>query len=234
MKTLIIIPTYNERENIQGIVESVLGLSEDFSVLIVDDNSPDGTGRLADQLRERYRRVSVIHRSGKLGLGTAYCEGFKYALRHEDIRYIFEMDADFSHNPQDLLRLIAGFQDADVVVGSRYIGGIRVKDWEFSRLFVSKLANIFVFLVTGLKIFDITAGFIGYKREVLDSLDLNSIDSNGYAFQIEMKYNASRKGFKIKEIPITFYGREKGRSKFNFRIILEAFFLVLRLRFMGR
>lgn len=231
MNSLVIIPTYNEKENIQRIVEMVLGLSEDFRILIIDDNSPDGTGQLADGLAERDRRASVIHRPGKLGLGTAYREGFKYALRHQDIGYIFEMDADFSHDPQDLLRLVSALSDADVVVGSRYIRGVRVKNWELSRLFISKLANIFVSLVTGLRTFDITAGFVGYKREVLDSLDLDGISSNGYAFQIEMKYKTKRKGFKIKEVPITFYGRSEGESKFNYKIILEAFLLVWKLRF---
>lgn len=231
MKPLVIIPTYNESKNIQRIVEMILGLSDDFRILIIDDNSPDGTGRLADELAEGNQRISVIHRLGKLGLGTAYREGFKYALRRKDIKYIFEMDADFSHDPQDLLRLVSALSDTDVVVGSRYIRGVRVKNWEFSRLFISKLANIFVSLIMGLRISDITSGFVGYKREVLDSLDLNGISSNGYAFQIEMKYKTRRRGFGIKEVPITFYGREEGKSKFNCKIILEAFLLVWKLRF---
>lgn len=231
MKSLIIIPTYNEKDNIKKIVLEVLSLNKDFRVLIIDDNSPDGTGILADELVKEYKEVSVIHRSKKLGLGTAYAEGFKYALRNKDIGYVFEMDADFSHNPEDLLRLLKGFEEADVVVGSRYIGGIRVTDWDLSRLFVSRMANIFSYLVTGLKVSDSTAGFVGYKRNVLESINLDNLDSNGYAFQIEMKYNVSKKGFGIKEIPIIFYGRREGKSKFNLRIILEAFLLVWKLRF---
>lgn len=231
MKSLIIIPTYNERENIQKITEKVLSLNENFNVLIIDDNSQDGTGVLADELSKRYNRVFVIHRSGKMGLGTAYMEGFKYVLSKKDIDYIFEMDADFSHDPNDLLRLQEGFSDADVVVGSRYSGGIRVTDWDLTRLFVSRMSNIFVYLVTGLKISDSTAGFMGYKRRVLESINLNNLDSNGYAFQIEMKYKVNKEGFKIKEIPIIFYGRKEGKSKFNLKIILEAFLLVWKLRF---
>lgn len=228
---LVIIPTYNEKDNIRGIVEKVLSLSKDFGVLIIDDNSPDGTGILADELAKEYTAVSVIHRAGKLGLGTAYVEGFRYALTHKGVEYIFEMDADFSHDPNDLLRLIEGFKEADVVVGSRYVGGIRVTDWDLVRLFVSRMANIFVYLITGLKVSDSTAGFVGYKRKVLESIDLNDLDSNGYAFQIEMKYKINKKGFKIKEVPIIFYGRREGKSKFNLRIILEAFLLVWKLRF---
>lgn len=228
---LVIIPTYNEKDNIRGIVEKVLSLSKDFGVLIIDDNSPDGTGILADELSKEYTAVSVIHRSGKLGLGTAYVEGFRYALTRKGVEYIFEMDADFSHNPNDLLRLIEGFKEADVVVGSRYTGGIRVTDWDLFRLFVSRMANIFVYLVTGLKVSDSTAGFVGYKRKVLESIDLGGLDSNGYAFQIEMKYKINKKGFRIKEIPIIFYGRREGKSKFNLKIILEAFLLVWKLRF---
>lgn len=229
--SLIIIPTYNEKGNIRQIVEKVLSLSKDFKVLIIDDNSPDGTGVAADALSKEYPRVSVIHRFGRLGLGTAYVEGFRYALAQKDIDYIFEMDADFSHDPNDLLRLIEGFRAADVVVGSRYIGGIRVTSWDLTRLFISRAANIFVYLVTGLKVIDSTAGFVGYKKKVLESLDLSDLDSNGYAFQIEMKYKVNKKGFKIKEIPIIFYGRKEGESKFNIRIILEAFLLVWKLRF---
>lgn len=230
MNSLVVIPTYNEKDNIRGIVGKVLSLDKDFSILVIDDNSPDGTGVLADELSKRHPRVSVIHRPGKLGLGTAYREGFEYVLSNTNAEYIFEIDADFSHNPADLLRLRDEFMDADVIVGSRYIGGIRVSGWEFSRLFISKLANVFVSLVTGLKLKDSTSGFVGYKRKVLESMRLGDLNSNGYAFQIEMKYKINKKGFRIKEIPIIFYERDKGESKFNFRIILEAFLLVLRLR----
>jgi len=231
LKSLVVIPTYNEKGNIQKITEKVLSLDKDFYVLIVDDNSPDGTGPLADELSKKYDRVSVLHRAGKQGLGTAYIAGFKNALLRKDVGYIFEMDADFSHNPDDLLRLREGFKEADVVVGSRYCGGIRVKNWEFSRLFISKSANMFVSMVAGVPASDSTAGFVGYKREVLEALDLNGVTANGYGFQIEMKYKVNKKGFKIKEIPIVFSGRAEGESKFDFKIIREAFLLVWKLRF---
>lgn len=230
--SLVIIPTYNERNNIQKIVERVLSLNNSFRVLIIDDNSPDGTGIIAGELSKKDNRVSVIHRSGKLGLGTAYVKGFKYALSQEDIDYVFEMDADFSHDPSDLLRLLEGFKEADVVVGSRYTGGIRVTDWDLMRLIVSRMSNIFVYFVTGLKVSDSTAGFVGYKRDVLKTIVLDNLDSNGYAFQIEMKYKVNKNGFKIKEIPIIFHGRKEGKSKFNLKIILEAFLLVWKLRFL--
>lgn len=230
--SLVIIPTYNERDNVQKIVEKVLSLNNGFKVLIIDDNSPDGTGVIAGELSQKYNnRVSVIHRSGKLGLGTAYVEGFKYALRNKDIGYVFEMDADFSHDPNDLLRLLEGFKGADVVVGSRYTGGIRVTDWDLTRLIVSRMSNIFVYFVTGLKVSDSTAGFVGYRRDVLKTIVLDNLDSNGYAFQIEMKYKVNKNGFKIKEIPIIFHGRKEGKSKFNLRIIFEAFLLVWKLKF---
>lgn len=231
MKTLIIIPTYNEINNVVRIVEKILSLNENFYVLIIDDNSPDGTGIKADELAKRNNKVSVIHRSGKLGLGTAYIAGFKYALADHSIDYIFEMDADFSHNPDDLLRLRDVLNNFDVVVGSRYKGGIRVKDWEKSRLFISKMANLFVSFIAGVPVSDSTAGFVGYRRRVLESVDLNGVTANGYGFQIEMKYKINKKGFKIKEEPIVFHGRGEGESKFNLKIILEAFLLVWKLRF---
>jgi dolichol-phosphate mannosyltransferase len=230
MNSLVIIPTYNEKNNIQKIAEKVLSLDNNFKVLIVDDNSPDGTGILADELSRKHERVSVLHRTCKLGLGTAYVEGFKYALSKDDIAYVFEMDADFQHDPNDLLRMRDGLIDAEVVVGSRYKEGIRVRNWELSRLFVSKLANMFVSFIIGIPVYDSTAGFIGYKKEVLKSIDIEGIATNGYGFQIEMKYKANKKGFKIKEIPIVFHGRREGESKFDFKIIKEAFFLVWKLR----
>lgn len=231
MNSLVIIPTYNEKNNLQKIVEKVLSLDNTFKVLIVDDNSPDGTGLIADELSKNNQRVSVIHREGKLGLGTAYVAGFKYALEQNDIGYVFEMDADFQHDPEDLLRLKSGFKEADVVVGSRYVEGIKVENWEFSRLIVSKSANMFVAFVAGVPVKDSTAGFVGYKKEVLQNIDLKKVSANGYGFQIEMKYKIAKKGYKIKEIPIIFHGRIEGESKFNFKIIKEAFFLVWKLRF---
>jgi len=231
MSILVIIPTYNEKDNITKITEKVLSLDSAFKVLIVDDNSPDGTGLLADELSKKNKRMAVLHRTGKLGLGTAYVAGFKYALEQKDIDYVFEMDADFQHDPEDLLRLKEGFENADVVVGSRYVKGVGVKNWELSRLLVSKMANIFVSFVAGIPVKDSTAGFVGYKKQVLQDIDLTEVSTNGYGFQIEMKYKINKKGYKIKEIPITFYGRAEGESKFNFKIIKEAFFLVWKLRF---
>jgi dolichol-phosphate mannosyltransferase len=229
MKSMIVIPTYNERENIEKIVPVILSLKDEFSIIIVDDNSPDGTGSVADRMAQENSRVHVLHRPKKMGLGTAYIEGFRYALsRGAD--YVFEMDADCSHDPGELHKMLEGLQQADVVVGSRYYEGVRVNGWRFRRLLLSKLANMFASYVIVIPIWDFTAGFVCYRRSVLEGIDFSKIRSNGYAFQIEMKTYAYRKGFTISEIPIIFYGRESGDSKLNRGIAWEAFWTVLKLR----
>ncbi len=231
-RTMVIIPTYNEAENVGKIVAAVRALPGDIQVTIVDDGSPDGTGRVADGLAAADPGVHVIHRSGKLGLGTAYVTGFRYALE-SGAEAIMEMDADFSHDPASIPAFLDKIREADIVIGSRYRNGIRVINWSFKRLLLSKMATIYVNLVTGMPgslISDATAGFKCYRRGVLESIDLTRIHSNGYAFQIEMKYRAYRKGFRFAEVPITFNDRRVGQSKMNGRIILEALWVCWRLR----
>lgn len=229
-KVLVIIPTYNERENIRDIVPIVLSKGENIDVLVVDDNSPDGTQEEVRLLMEKYRnRINLLARPAKLGLGTAYVEGFKYALA-KGYDLIVEMDADFSHNPEDLPRLIEASKEADLVIGSRYINGISVVNWPLKRLILSYFANLYARIVTGVPVRDLTAGFKCFRKKVLESIDLSKIHSDGYAFQIEMNYYAYEKGFKIKEVPIIFIERRAGTSKMSKRIIKEAFFLVLYLR----
>jgi len=233
MKVMVIIPTYNESENLEKLVAAIRALPDSFEITIVDDNSPDGTGALAERIAAKDPGVHVLHRAGKLGLGTAYVEGFKYALRN-GVEAIIEMDADFSHDPMELPNFVARLREgADVVIGSRYVNGVRVLNWSFKRLLLSKMATLYVDLVTGMGsevITDATAGFKCYRRTVLESIDLDRIHSNGYAFQIEMKYRAHRKGFKLAEIPITFNDRHVGQSKMNKRIIFEALWIAWRLR----
>lgn len=229
---LVIIPTYNEIENISAIVEAVLALDNQFHILIVDDNSPDKTAEKVKDLMLIYpNRLFLEEREGKKGLGTAYIHGFKWALEHA-YDFIFEMDADFSHNPSDLPKLLEACQNdaADMAIGSRYIHGVNVVNWPLSRVLMSYFASIYVQLITGMKIHDATAGFICYKRNVLESLDLNKIKFVGYAFQIEMKYRVCCKKFKIKEVPIIFTDRTKGSSKMSNAIISEAIFGVISLR----
>lgn len=229
---LVIIPTYNEIENISAIVEAVLALDNQFHILIVDDNSPDKTAAKVKDLMSTYpNRLFLEEREGKKGLGTAYIHGFKWALEHA-YDFIFEMDADFSHNPSDLPKLLEACQNdaADMAIGSRYIHGVNVVNWPLSRVLMSYFASIYVQLITGMKIHDATAGFICYKRNVLESLDLNKIKFVGYAFQIEMKYRVFCKKFKIKEVPIIFTDRTKGSSKMSNAIISEAIFGVISLR----
>lgn len=229
---LVIIPTYNEIENISAIVEAVLALDNQFHILIVDDNSPDKTAEKVKDLMLIYpNRLFLEEREGKKGLGTAYIHGFKWALEHA-YDFIFEMDADFSHNPSDLPKLLEACQNdaADMAIGSRYIHGVNVVNWPLSRVLMSYFASIYVQLITGMKIHDATAGFICYKRNVLESLDLNKIKFVGYAFQIEMKYRVFCKKFKIKEVPIIFTDRTKGSSKMSNAIISEAIFGVISLR----
>ena len=229
MKSIIIIPTYNERENIERLIEEIKNLDRDFHVLIIDDNSPDSTGRIADGLAGKHSEISVIHRPGKLGLGTAYITGFKYALEN-NYNLIFTMDADFSHQPKYLIDLLEKAKEYDLVIGSRYIKDGRIKNWPFHRLILSRGANIYVRMVTGLPIFDSTGGFNCYRREILKKINLDRIISDGYAFQIEMKYKLWKEGFSIKEVPVTFIDRTRGTSKISKRIIFQAFFLVWKLR----
>lgn len=227
---LIVIPTYNEVENIGSLIDEILKVDEKFDILVVDDNSPDGTGELVDEISKQNRQVKVLHRPMRLGMGTAYIEGFKYGLKN-GYEAVFEMDADFSHSPEYLPQLLDSLQDADVVIGSRYIpkGGIR--NWSGRRLFQSKLANFYVRLITRLRVKDCTAGYKCFKRKVLESLDLDKIHSEGYAFQIETVYRAFRNGFRILEIPIIFTDRRAGKSKLTGKLILEAAVMPWRLRF---
>uniref|UniRef100_A0A7C4YA97 Polyprenol monophosphomannose synthase n=1 Tax=candidate division WOR-3 bacterium TaxID=2052148 RepID=A0A7C4YA97_UNCW3 len=235
-KSLVIIPTYNEKENIKNIINAVLKQSFHPDVLIVDDNSPDGTSSIVKEMMGNNKRIKMILREKKLGLGTAYIDGFKWGLK-DNYEYFFEMDADFSHNPDDLERIYNELKYYDVVIGSRYIKGISVQNWPLSRILLSYFANLYTRFLTGLKIKDITAGFVGYKREILEKIPLERIKSDGYGFQIEIKYNASMKKAKIKEIPIVFIDRRSGYSKMSKGIIVKAFFLVLKIgmkRFYNR
>jgi dolichol-phosphate mannosyltransferase len=232
-RALVIIPTYNERFNVARIIPAVLAQDPSIEVLVVDDGSPDGTGQVVDGIAANNPRVHVIHREGKLGLGTAYIAGFRWALeRKYDL--VFEMDADFSHNPDTLPEFLAAIKEADVVHGSRYQDGrVNVVNWPMSRLFLSYTANIYARAITGLPIFDTTAGFKCFRRNVLESIDLNSVKSNGYAFQIEMSFRAWKRGFRLVEIPIIFVDRTEGVSKMSKKIVREAVWMVWRLRWWG-
>lgn len=230
--SIVIIPTYNERENIENIIRAVFGLEHGFHILVVEDGSPDGTANIVRELQKEFpERLYMIERSGKLGLGTAYIAGFKWALER-DYEYIFEMDADFSHNPNDVPRLYAACHDEgnDVSIGSRYVSGVNVVNWPMGRVLMSYFASKYVRLITGLPIHDTTAGFVCYRRRVLKTLDLDSIRFKGYAFQIEMKFTAYKYGFRIKEVPVIFINRELGTSKMNSSIFGEAMFGVIRLK----
>ena len=234
--SIVIIPTYNERENIEKIIRAVLGLEKVFDILIIDDGSPDGTSNIVKKLmdNEFSSRLHMIERSGKLGLGTAYITGFKWAIEH-DYDYIFEMDADFSHDPNDLPRLYSACHDEgyDVAIGSRYITGVNVVNWPIGRVLMSYFASKYVRIVTGFKVHDTTAGFKCYKSRVLKTIELDKIRFKGYAFQIEMKFTAYKIGFKIKEVPVIFVNRREGVSKMSGGIFGEAFFGVMRLRWDG-
>ena len=232
-RALVIIPTYNERENIKRIVTAVLAQDESIDVLVVDDGSPDGTGQIVDTMAAENSRIHALHRSGKLGLGTAYVAGFKWALER-DYQFILEMDADFSHSPDKLPAFLEAIKTADLVLGSRYQNGhINVVNWPISRLFLSYSANIYARRVTGLQVFDATGGFKCFRRSVLEAIDLSDVRSNGYAFQIEMTFRAWKKGFRIVEIPIVFVDRTEGSSKMSKRIVREAVWMVWRLRWWG-
>ncbi|MBO7186643.1 MAG: polyprenol monophosphomannose synthase [Alistipes sp.] len=229
MRRLIIIPTYNEKENVVSMIQRLMAMPQGFELLIVDDGSPDGTAGLVREQQECYpNRLHMIQREGKLGLGTAYIAGFKYALEHGYDR-IFEMDCDFSHNPDDLPRLDAMLEHKDVAIGSRYSKGVNVVNWPMGRLLMSYFASKYVRIITRMPVFDATAGFVAYRREVLEAIDFDRIKMNGYGFQIEMKYSAWRLGFSIGEVSIIFIDREAGTSKMSSGIFGEAFFGVLKL-----
>ncbi len=233
--SIVIIPTYNEKENIGNIIRAVFGLEKCFHVLVIDDGSPDGTADIVKSMQREFpERLFLIERRGKLGLGTAYIAGFKWAIERK-YDYVFEMDADFSHNPNDLPRLYAAcaVEGYDVAIGSRYVSGVNVVNWPMGRVLMSYFASKYVRIVTGLNIHDTTAGFVCYRREVLETIRLDNIRFKGYAFQIEMKYTAYKFKFKIKEVPVIFINRELGTSKMNSSIFGEAIFGVIRLRWDG-
>ncbi|MBL7904673.1 MAG: polyprenol monophosphomannose synthase [Bacteroidales bacterium] len=231
--SLVIIPTFNEKENIERIIRKVFSLEKEFDILIVEDNSPDGTALIVKELMKEFSgRLHIEERKGKLGLGTAYIHGFKWAMQREYL-YIFEMDADFSHNPEDLLKLYdaCARQGADVAIGSRYIKGVNVVNWPMGRVLMSYFASYYVRMITRMKVMDTTAGFKCYRRKLLETIDFNRIKFTGYAFQIEMKYTAWKLGFTIKEVPIIFTDRTEGTSKMSRGIFREAILGVIQLRF---
>jgi len=230
MKTLLIIPTYNECENIQELLEIVLAKSANLEVLIVDDNSPDGTAQIVKDMMPSESRIHLLQRAGKMGLGSAYVTGFKYALER-GFDFIMEMDADFSHNPDDVPRLLEAAQTKDLVIGSRYVNGVNIVNWPFKRLLISYFASKYVRVITGMPIKDPTGGYKCFRRKVLESIDLNKILSDGYAFQIEMNFRAWVKGFRIQEIPIVFTERINGVSKMSRNIVWEAAWMVWHLQF---
>jgi len=232
-RRIVIIPTYNEKENIEAICRKVFSLPGAFHILVVDDGSPDGTATIVKRLQGEFpEQLHLIERAGKQGLGTAYLTGFRWSL-DRGYDYIFEMDADFSHNPEDLLRLHAACAEggADLAVGSRYCHGVSVVDWPLGRIIMSYYASVYVRTVLGMRVFDTTAGFVCYSRKVLETMDLDGVQMKGYGFQIEMKYTAYRLGFKIQEVPIIFTNRQLGTSKMSSGIFGEAFWGVLKLRF---
>jgi dolichol-phosphate mannosyltransferase len=227
------VPTYNERANVQALIPQILSLRLDVEVLIVDDNSPDGTGQVVADMAAKDNRVHLLGRKAKLGLGSAYVEGFKYALSRPEIEYVFEMDADFSHDPASIPNFLEAIKDYDLVLGSRYLRGVRVVNWPLSRLILSYSANLYTRIVTGLPVHDATGGFKCFRRRALESVDLDGVHSDGYSFQIEMSFKCWKKGFRIKEIPITFVDRRVGTSKMSHKIIWEAVWLVWRLGLQG-
>lgn len=233
MRKLVIIPTYKEIENISKIIDAVFALEGEYNILVIDDNSPDGTADKVKELQQKFpQKLFMIQRSGKLGLGTAYLTGFRWALER-DYDYIFEMDADFSHSPDDLPRLLAACTEggADMSIGSRYCNGVSVVNWPIGRILISYFASVYVRKVLGFKIYDSTAGFICYSRKVLETMKLDEVRMKGYGFQIEMKYTAHKLGFKIAEVPVIFINRKEGTSKMSGSIFGEAFWGVMKLRF---
>lgn len=231
-RTLVVVPTYNERENLFPLTKRIFALSVPVDLLVVDDHSPDGTGQAADQLAQTNASIHVLHRSQKRGLGLAYLAGFKWALAR-DYEFVFELDGDGSHNPDDIPRLIEAAQEADLVLGSRYVDGIRIINWPLRRLILSKSASIYVRLATGMPFTDPTGGYKCYRRQALQALDLDAVESNGYSFQIEITHKLWRQGMKIVEVPIIFTDRIQGHSKMSGRIVREAFWFVLRLWFQN-
>ena len=231
MKALVIIPTYNEKENVEPLLQRIFAEVPGIEVLIVDDNSPDGTGAIADRAAAADPRVHVMHRPGKLGLGSAYIAGFRYALER-DYEAVFEMDADFSHNPESLPVFLRELETADLVLGSRYLYGVTVVNWPLKRLILSYGANVYSRIITGMRVKDLTGGFKCFRRRVLEAVDWSRVRSDGYAFQIEITFKAWRKGFRIREIPIVFVDRKAGESKMSRRIVWEAAWMVWRLRLL--
>jgi len=232
-KTLIIIPTYNEADNIKSIISKIIKLNvPDLGILVVDDNSPDGTGKIVAKICEKDSRIQLIEREEKLGLGTAYVAGFKYAIK-EGFDYIFEIDADFSHNPDEIPKFLEKAKSYDLIIGSRYIAGVNVVNWPLSRLLLSLGANWYARIITGLPVHDCTGGYRCFRRAVLESIDLDEIHSDGYSFQIEMTFKVWKKNFRILELPIVFTDRVKGNSKMTRKIMREAAWIVWKLRFLS-
>ncbi|MCH7678157.1 polyprenol monophosphomannose synthase [candidate division KSB1 bacterium] len=232
-KTLIIIPTYNEADNIKGIISKVINLNvPDLAILVVDDNSPDETGKIVAKISAKDSRIRLIQREGKLGLGTAYVAGFKYAIK-EKFDYVFEIDADFSHDPDEIPKFLEKAESYDLIIGSRYIAGVNVVNWPLSRLLLSLGANWYTRIITGLPVYDCTGGYRCFRRAVLESIDLDEIHSDGYSFQIEMTFKVWKKNFRILELPIVFTDRVKGNSKMTRKIMRVAAWVVWKLRFLS-
>lgn len=229
-KAIVVIPTYNERENIEKMIHRLIELYPEIHILVVDDNSPDGTGEFVKAKSIDDERIHVLQRAGKLGLGTAYVAGFKFILAR-DYEYIIQMDADFSHDPKEVRSLLKAIEDNDLVIGSRYIQGVNVINWPMSRLLLSYFASIYTRVITGMPVMDATGGFKCFRRKVLESIKLDKVKSNGYSFQIEMNFKTYKKGFKIKEVPIVFMDRVEGVSKMSKKIVHEAVIMVWKLRF---
>ena len=229
MKTLIIIPTYNELENLPRLLPEVLSKEEGIHILIVDDNSPDGTAAFVEDQMKNNNRIHLLKRPSKQGLGTAYIAGFKFALKN-GYDFVFEMDADFSHDPKEIPRFLDEIKNSDVVLGSRYINGVNVINWPMRRLLLSSFANLYTRIITGMPVHDATGGYKCFRRKVLEAINLEKVTSNGYAFQIEMSFKAWKKGFRVKEIPIIFVDRVKGKSKMSKKIVREAVTMVWKLR----
>jgi dolichol-phosphate mannosyltransferase len=236
LKAMVVVPTYNEKDNIERLIAAILSQNDSMHVIVVDDNSPDGTGKIVDTIAAANNRVQVLHRSAKMGLGSAYRDGFRYALA-DNADYIFEMDADFSHDPESLVPFLEKIQEYDLVIGSRYLHGVSVVNWPIRRLMLSYFASVYTRFITGMRISDCTSGFKCFRREVVEAIDLDTIKSDGYSFQIEMNYRCIEKGFKVGEIPIIFIDRHSGTSKMSKKIVHEAVLMVWKLRlgsFFGR